>query len=523
MALLLTMIIVMLYAILSHHYIYLATSYSRLVANDRDEKVAYWVARGGMYRARATLKLDSELSFDSLNEDWTRPVIGISEKGEEYVGDSPIPRRDVPEGVDAEVTITDEESRFNILLLQYEAQDPKVKNLIKEAFERLVELTRRQDRRLRDLEDFDQPNRNPDDPEPSQIYDGIVRYLKMTETDQGDDASFNAAKKTGASTKKNSPYTLLTIKELLMAERMTPNVLLGFDPALVTPNNPDGKTDEQRQEEEEYRKSSEYDPLTGNALSDRDREKWGADSARVTASDQKSYSRSPLPLADYITIWGDGRINVNTASREVLLALSKHLTWQMVDDILVARDAAKAREQAVDEGNEADPVEEETNPTNTDGTNTGAEPEDNRSFRAADLASSVAFYNRIYQNIIDERTGEAPPAVASEAELPKEWVDAFNDLRIFLTVRSRYFRVKSTAKVDKIRRTIECVYRRDQAPATPTNNTNNNNNANPPANNSGTPNTTNPPATNTTTNDEDIVIPDEPAIRLTLIYYNETD
>lgn len=326
--------------------------------------------------------------------------------------------------------------------------------------------------------------------------------------------------------KKQSPYTLLTIKELLLAERMTPSVLLGYDPALVSPGNPTGKPDEDLQAEREEREAREFDPLTGQPLSGRDLDKWGADSSRVAAADDRSYSRRPLPLVDYITNFGDGRINVNTASREVLLALSEHLTWQMVEDILVARDAAKARETAVEQGREADPVDPNAAPPvgETGNPATGEEP-DNRSFRAADIASATAFYNRIVQNIVDDR-GNTPEPAAGEEGVPEAWKLAFEDLRPFLTVRSRHFRVRSSAKVDKIRRTLEAVFRRDQGGATPA----------PAANPAPTPNqpgtnpTPTPTPTPSTPNDTtgtgragDPIIPNEPNVRLSLVYLNDVD
>ncbi len=506
-ALLITMIVVMLYVILSHHYIYLATGYSQLIANDRDEKVALWSARGGVYRARAQIKLDAELNFDSLNEDWARPI----ELGE----------TDVAEGVEAEVTVLDEEGKFNIFLLVADGVDPQSKRHAEESFERLVEILRRQDRRLagiRDyVDDWDEPEANRDDPTATQIIRGVVDYIKKEGREDGTQATFSKDDGSRFGVPKQSAYSLLTIRELLFVERMNERILYGIDPALVTPENPEGNI---QQEEERLRR--EYDALSGERLSRNAARLQEADSRRITDANDKSYSRHPLPLADYITIWGDGRININTASREVLLAMSQHLTWQMVEDIVEARDAAVARERAIEEGNEADPQDQPPPPlAGEDGSTESTVDEDNRSFRAADVASAVAFYNRIYQNISGDRGEEYQPVQQVE-QLPQEWQSAFADLQPFLTVRSRHFRVRSTAKVEKIRKTYEAVFRRDAGTAQPQ--------PNQPAqpNQPGQPGQPNQPAqpaqpAQPRRSIDDPVIPDEPNVRVTLLYFDEVD
>ncbi|NKB24074.1 MAG: hypothetical protein GKR87_06805 [Kiritimatiellae bacterium] len=62
-----------------------------------------------------------------------------------------------------------------------------------------------------------------------------------------------------------------------------------------------------------------------------------------------------LGIARLLTTWGENRVNVNTASREVLLTLSDSTEWEwMVDEVLILRKGEDEEAGTRDDGIEAD-------------------------------------------------------------------------------------------------------------------------------------------------------------------------
>ncbi len=469
-ALLMTLIVVILFAIIAFHYVYVTKTYTLVVNNQRDEVTASWLARGGLYRARAQLKLDEELAFDSLNEDWARPLV----YGED----------DSPTGLQPNVRISDEESKFNILLLDWEDASEENQERIRETFVRLIRVLRRKDERLKLGEDGEsirstRGSRDDDDISPKALHDGIRDYLKKREKDLDRKITFNKGEKEKGSVKA-SPFALLTLRELIHAEKMTEKVLFG-------PQNMVFRIHHEDQDEEDKR---EYDPATGYALNEREQALQAADSSRIQDDLARSRSERSLPLADYLTLWGDGRINMNTASREVLLALSEHLSWDMVEDILRARDEAYDRERLIEEEEEAEP--------NNALPEEDEEEEDQRSFRDEDLNSALNFYNRIYQNLETSEDGTPRDPVDAPENVPEAWRNAFNDMQPFMKARSRYFKVRSHVEHKKMRvkKTYTAVYRRDRLQESPS-------------------------EKELSFNEENL--PDEPDIALTLIFLDEEE
>jgi general secretion pathway protein K len=57
----------------------------------------------------------------------------------------------------------------------------------------------------------------------------------------------------------------------------------------------------------------------------------------VKGIDKKVFDK----LADYLTVYGDGKINVNSASKDVLMALSNDMTETAVDSIIESRPITK--------------------------------------------------------------------------------------------------------------------------------------------------------------------------------------
>jgi type II secretory pathway component PulK len=528
-------IVLLLYIILSAHYIFLVRDYAPIVSTGRDETIGFWSARGGIYRARAQLKLDIQDKYDSLNEDWARPVVyGAG---------------DAPDGLQPKVMVTDEESKFNVAMLAYTKFSKQDAQAVLDFFDRLMAVLDRTDKRLadgfksRDL-DYSRPEADRDDSRAGQIADSIKDYLLKRDSDDSDQATFDSDWKGSKSLKKQSPYPLLTIRELLFAEKMTPRILFGDRVSEETGSNSRRPEDDRNNRDTRWNSDdNHYDPLTGKALNEQDLKNQQADADRVADADSRSFSVNRLPLADYLTLWGDGKININTCTREVLLAMSEHLTWDMVDQIIRARDEAYDREAHVRDGTVADPNDAQPDTTGTTGTTTGsttAVTQDKRSFVAADIASANAFYTRVTNNLKDPNdtgsttggstTGGNTAGAATTA--PKEWQDAFKDMRLFLTVRSKYFRVRASCQVQNITKTLEAVFRRD-AGTTATTTTGNTTGGNTTGGNTTGGNTTggNTTGGNTTGGNttaaagtgepDEKGIPPEPKAVLSLIYLNE--
>ena len=111
------------------------------------------------------------------------------------------------------------------------------------------------------------------------------------------------------------------------------------------------------------------------------------------------------PLLDFITCYSTNirKINVNTAPKEVLMALTENMPSEIISGIL---DARKQTEEDIEN---ADPEDED---------------KDTSSFRANDIASKSNFSKKIDVEIDDE---------------------IWNDIKDWFSVKSEYFSVVSTA------------------------------------------------------------------------------
>ncbi|NUQ33860.1 MAG: general secretion pathway protein GspK [Planctomycetaceae bacterium] len=512
-ALLITLVVMIIYLIIANHYIYTATVYARIANNQRDEVSAYWLARGGIYRGRAQIALDDQFEYDSVGEGWAGKVDYRVEGDDKLFGQT---GNDFPGGAEVDVRVSDEAGKFNILLLLYDpplqtpkpgetADDILTREKIADIYKRLIQIVRRKDERLVVVDEYGNEEKiyssmEAGDIDVDKVTKGVIDYLEADEFDQGDVATFNAEKEAVVNIKKQSPYKLLTLNELLNAEEMSRELLYGPDQNILRHQD--------EPEEEPEKTDIDKHPATGKPLSPKERHLYELERERAKGEKMTSQSRDPLPLVDYLTIWGDGKININTAPLEILLAFSPSLDHTMATEIIEARDRG-AKAISNEEENESPPDFEEE----TDEGEGEKDEEDDFAFLDAHIASAVAFYNRIKTNPADpEDTGGGAQSVA-DFDNP-DWEKVYKELKPFLTTRSRFFTVESSAKIDKITKRFRAVFRRDAGTASASSG------GGAGAGGGSAPGSSAP---SPSAPSEDVQLPPEPSARLTLIFLDEEE
>ncbi|MBK8206470.1 MAG: general secretion pathway protein GspK [Planctomycetes bacterium] len=415
--------------------------------NVRDDLRAAYLAQMALIRGQVILRLDKASDYDSLNEEWSKP---LSWEGETW-GDDGSSEGDRPK--DPMVLISDEDRKFNLLMLVRGTEDQQKEAA--EVLKRLIDICRRTDERLEGTSErlgekiLDGTPRNTrnlgedSDVNTATLVSNLVKYLQERLTEESDELEFTATEDGDVrSMKKQTPYEMLTLGELLQVEGWTEKLLYGPVRKADAPIEK-GSSDEP----EEYRPWNE---LT-------DEERFEQTRAAVESADLRSRDPNPLGIIHYLTLYTSGRININTASRELLLALDADLTWDVVDQILTAReqdrqDVAEAEETGEIPVDEPPPEGEEE------------EEEDKASFRAQDIAAYAAFVTRVSGEQTEE--GAAAPEIKDFTE------EIFNRFKPWLTVRSTVYSVEASATAGKVTHSIRAVYRRTgsnqaAAPAAP--------------------------------------------------------
>lgn len=442
-ALLIVMILIILLAVIVMAFAQDVAREVSISENVRDDLKSAYLAQMGMVRGQVILRLDDAADYDSLNEPWAQPVTWT---GETWGAEASEEHSEEGQTVDPpNILITDEERKFNLLTLVRGNEQQKTK--AREVLMRLIDICRREDDRLLLEGEARSVRRMGDDAAANTdtLMRNLVKYLEERASEDSDELEFTAdpnAEPDVRGMKKQTPYEMLTVGELLQVEGWTRELLYGpirrADEGIVS------RGDEET-EEEQY---TDWRDLT-------DQEKFEQRRTSIEQVDQQSMSPDPLPLINFITLYSTGFINVNTCPREVLLALDKELTWDVVDQILTAREADRQDVIAAEENGGVLPEEEE--PPTLDEGEQPAEEEDQASFRPADLASYQAFVNRINNQQAEE--GQPPPEIEGFTE------EIYNRFRPWLVTRSTVFVVESSATVGKVTHTIRAVYRRTQAPA----------------------------------------------------------
>lgn len=484
-ALLIVMILIVLLAILVFAFQRDVAREVSIAGNVRDDLKAAYLANMGLVRGQVMLRLDEHEDYDSLNELWSEPLTWVgetwgSEDGVEAAGGITPP----------DVRITDEERKFNLLMLNRGTDEQKTK--AQEILQRLIGICRREDDRLLLDGDAKTVRRAGDDNMNTEtLVKNLVKYLEERASEDSDDLEFTAnpgARPDVRSMKKQTPFEMLTLGELLQIEGWNEELLYGpvrrADQAMVASSEPENPDEPER----------DWRDLT-------DIEKFEQRRTAIESVDQRSTDPNPLPLLGFITIYSTGLVNINTAPREVLLALDEKLTWDVVEQILTAREADRQDVVAAEENGGVLPDEEEE--PNLDEEGQPVEAEDNASFRPTDLASYNAFVTRM-NNATPPAEGEAPAEIEGFTE------EIYTAIRPWLVVKSTVFEVEATGVSGKIRHTIRAVYRRGGTNAAPA--------ATPPVDGAPPTDGAAPPApTDGTATGED-ALPPEPGLTLTLLF-----
>ncbi|MHC4839958.1 MAG: type II secretion system minor pseudopilin [Planctomycetota bacterium] len=417
--------------------------------NVTDDLKAGLLAEMGLVRGQVVLRLDEHTDYDSLNESWSEVLkwegetfgSGDSEYNTESSEEMEAGEESATEGAGTapNVLISDEDRKFNLLTLI--VGNDAQKKRAKEVFTRLVEICRREDDRL-ELDGESRSVRRADDDSVStnQLVDNLVKYLDERASEDSDDLEFSLSKTSKAdqrSMRKQTPYQMLTLGELLQIEGWTTELLHG--PAKVAEGT----------EEEEEEDQPEYEDMSPE-------EKFEFKRNQLENADQISRDPEPIGILPFLTLYSVGRININTASRELILALDSRLTWETVDRIITAREQDR---RDVEAGEETGTIEEsEPAPVGEEGS---TEEEDKASYRPQDLANFQVFVSR---------TSTEEPVEGEQPSVEGLTEEIYNAMRPWLTVRSNTYAVECSATVGKRTHTIRAVYRRtgtNQTPAQP--------------------------------------------------------
>jgi type II secretory pathway component PulK len=475
-ALMIVMMLIILLAVLVFAFQRDVMRETAVTGNVRDDLKAAYLAQMAMVRGQVVLRLDTSADYDSLNEPWAAPLSWEGETwgiGYDETSDQQSPE---PPGL----IITDEERKFNLLTLV--RGNELQRKRASEVLQRLIKICRREDDRL----ETDGLVRNvrgigDDSISAEMLVRNLVSYLEERASEDSDDLEISANPTAEADVrgmKKQTPFEMLTIGELLQVEGWTEELLHGpvrrADAAYE-------QTDPS--EEEEYR---DWRDLTPEEKFERNRDS-------IESVDTRSRDPNHLGIAQFLTLYSTGLININTAPREIILALDPALTWLVVDQIMNAREAAR-QDVLLAEENGGTLPDPEPPPLGEEPT----EEEDTASFRTQDLASYQAFVARIN----NQQTEEGQPPAEVEGFTP----EIYTAIRPWLVVRSTVFEVLASATVGKVTHTIRVVYRRSAAaPAAQPNP------PGQPGQPAPTPDPTQPPA-------EGDGLPTEPTIKLTLLF-----
>lgn len=455
--------------------------------NVRADLQADYLANMGLIRGQVVLRLDEYPEYDSLNESWAQP---ISWEGETWGGDLE-GAEDTGQPSPPEILITDEERKFNLLTLVRgnEAQRQRAADVLT----RLIGIVRREDPRLDGHLDGEVRNvrRLGDDQlaNTDTLIRNLVRYLEERASEDGDDLEMTVNQGEDPdvrSMKKQTPFEMITVGELLQVEGWTDELLYGPTNRVTREKRTYSRYDEYYEEDEETR-NRDWRDLT-------EEEKFNRRRRMIDEQNQLSTDPNPLPLINFVTLYSSGRINVNTASRELLLALNEDLTWEVVERIITARDQARVDVQEAEEAGTDIPPSFEEEPIGDE----EAEEEDQASFRAGDLASYQSFLQRLQNQELEE--GQQPE------ELEGFNAEIYNTMRPWLVVVSTVFSVESSAKVGQVTHSVRAIYRRSGT--NPSGGA-----ATPPGDEGGEQPAQ--PATETTGTEDGL--PPEPEIRLTLL------
>ncbi|MHC5036718.1 MAG: type II secretion system minor pseudopilin [Planctomycetota bacterium] len=371
-ALILSFLVLIVLTVVVMQLVYTSRVERSLARNFRDGLENLYAARSGFVLAKGVLLSDWD-AFDSPEADWMRERTGI-EAGE----------------ITISFVILDEEGKFNLRLIT--DPDEKKKAWARGVLQRLITLARER-------------TRNSKEPSPQKIFETLVRWAERGET--GRDFQPGG----GGSGEEGRDRRFLSLKELLFIEDFTDELLYGEKISA-------------KEEAEAIKKSAtdKLDALTEGNLEDL------VDTLDDEEEEGEEEEEDPIPLAEILTVWGNGKINLNTAPLIVLQSLHPQMTAELASALDERR--KEPREPDLEEGNtqgggfpSATPAGEE-------------EALEKPGFRAVNEIKDI-------EGIVD--AAKTPP------------LDIHEDIKTFLKVKSKVFRVRVIVKNEQLTQRYEAI------------------------------------------------------------------
>jgi type II secretory pathway component PulK len=364
-ALILSFLVLTVLTVVVMQLVYTARVEESLARNFRDGLENLTAARSGVVCAKAVL-LESWDDFDSPEAAWTLEQSDI-ELGEARVS----------------FTLADEEGKLNLGLIT--DQNAQRKGWARGVLIRLLTLARAR-------------SDNPDEPSPTKLFETLVEWAERGDT--GRDFKPGG----GGLGEEARDRRFLTLTELLFLEGFTRDLLFG----------------EKRSASEE---AEALEKRVAERAEDVDSDDFDLDTIRT--EDEEEEEEGPVPLAEVLTVWGDGRINLNTAHVMLLQAMHPGMTGALAQALDDKRREAREPE-APPEGQPPPPPPPE-----------GEEaPLEKPGFRTVDEIKEV-------EGIINSEV--TPP------------LDIHKDLTPFLKVKSHVYRVRVVVENEKLTQRFEAI------------------------------------------------------------------
>lgn len=371
-ALILALLVLTLLVVIVGQLAYSTRIDLQIARNASDSQAALMAAWGGVEFAKGLLRDDlAHNEHDGAADRWARLTQAIK------VGE-----------VAVKLKIDDEDRKLNLLLLRSEHEAyvefaaGVLERVIKEAREGVEDRSERS---------------------PAELAEDLIEWIKEGKTPG------TAGEQAAAEREDGDEIPPLTLSEFLVVKGWTDLVLFGPPPApRVQPNDDDP-----------------YGGLATPRAADRtDPTEQALDSLYGDAG------REPRAVADFLTLWSTGRININTVEPMMLAALSENMNEDIVRAWVAKRSSAGEGEDDA-----AAPA----------GTSAGD----------SDTARELTDNSFTEVNALREVEGMESSGEGGES--------LFGQLSPYLTVQSHTFKVTASADVGRVRRSVEVVIRRQKS------------------------------------------------------------
>jgi type II secretory pathway component PulK len=342
--------------------------------NASDSQSALMAAWGGVEFAKGLLRDDVQHNeHDGAADRWARLTQAIK------VGE-----------IAVTLDIDDEDRKLNLLLLRSEHE--AYVEFAESMLERIIDEAR-------------EGVGDRQEASAAELADALIEWIREGKTPG------TAQEQSAAEREDGDEVPPLTLSEFLVVKGWTDEVLFGPPPA------PRKLADE----------DDPYGALDGPTLS------GGEDGDDPTnAALDALYGdsgREPRAVADFLTLWSTGRININTAEPIVLASLSEAMSEEVVRAIVARRNSG-----------DGEPSESES--ATEGGSSDGEGGLTDNAFREVNELREVEG--------MEDAGGEGEPSLIGA-------------LQHYLTVQSHTFKVRATADVGRVRRTVEVVLRRSKS------------------------------------------------------------